>query len=274
MKEVDFTPVPGDVCEEMAKVFPNRRDVAAAFFFSMAKCGSTMLTNAVEHIATEMELPKFHFSRFFWQRSESKRVWWKYDMRDWVTDGVIYYGFRDFPDFVAASKLVQKRRSIFLVRDPRDAVTSHYFSKLYEHPVPGGGKGEVARNYVAARERMKKIGIDEHVVNYAKSFLSHWSRYMDSLPISSGVSKIFRYEDIIYNKFDFLSDAFDHVGIPVPADVVRRAVEKVDIFPEREQVNKRARSVTPGNHREKLRPDTIEKLDAILAKPLTYHGYI
>lgn len=48
----------------------------------------------------------------------------------------------------------------------------------------------------------------------------------------------------------------------------------VDIFPERERVHSRIRSVKPGNHIEKLKPETIERLNVLFAEPLKKHGYL
>ena len=46
-----------------------------------------------------------------------------------------------------------------------------------------------------------------------------------------------------------------------------------DIQPGAENVGGHIRSVTPGNHTEKLRPDTIDRLNEILKEPAKRLGY-
>lgn len=274
MTNVRLAPPSETLYREVEESFPEPIERPAVFFFSMAKCGSTMLTKAVKYCLEARGLPGFHFARFFWERGVVKSKWSRYDLRPFVRDGIVYYGFRSLPHFLAHSSLLQNRKSILLVRDPRDAATSHYFSKLYEHPVPGQGQGPAARKFLMEREKLQNMSIDDHVLRYSKTYLSAWTKYIENLPVQTGHSKIYRYEDIIFNKRAFFRDAFQFLEIDVPEGLIDKIVSKVDVFPQEEQVNKRIRVVKPGNHLEKLKPQTIEKLNELLHAPLNYHGYI
>ena len=275
MPVAELIPAPEGLSEEMAEAFPPpAADLRACFVFSMPKCGSTMLTKATESVMKDMGLPGFHFSRFFWPKGDRKSSWTNYDLRAHVKDGYVYFGFRSVPDFVARAPLLQQRPSIFLVRDPRDAATSHYFSKLYEHPVPGNGTGPAAEKFLREREELAKTEIDDHVVKYANAYLHNWQSYIDVLPLASGLARIYRYEDIVFSKRAFLEEAFGFLGIPATPASLDAAARKVDVFPETEQVDRRVRSVTPGDHRRKLKPETIETMNRLLDAPLRYHGYL
>lgn len=270
-----ITPVPEEIENVIRQNFPVAKDgMPANFWFSMPKCGSTMLTKVLRQVFAGEKIPSFHFSGVFWEKGITRGSWSNYDLRHHMVDGVAYYGFRSLPPFIAKSPLLKNRKSILLLRDPRDAATSHYFSKLYEHPVPGDGTGPAAEKYLRERAKLAEQEIDAHVIDYVRYYMRGWRGYMESLPLKSGNVKIYRYEDIIYHKLDFFREAFDFLELSVRPELLEEAVAAVDIFPTRERIHSRVRSVKPGNHIEKLKPETIEQLNVLLAEPLKKHGYL
>lgn len=270
-----ITPVPAEIESAIQQNFPERKNgMPACFWFSMPKCGSTMLTKVLRQVFASEKIPSFHFSGVFWEKGLTRSSWSNYDLRHHIVDGVAYYGFRSLPPFIAKSPYLKNRKSILLLRDPRDAATSHYFSKLYEHPVPGDGTGPAAEKYLRERALLAAKEIDAHVIDYVRCYMKNWRDYMNHLPMDKGTVKIYRYEDIIYHKLDFFREAFDFLEMPVQPEVLEAAVASVDIFPARERVYKRIRSVKPGNHIEKLKPETIEQLNVLFAEPLKKHGYL
>lgn len=269
----DLTDLPADLRAELEALLPEPADFPACFAFSQPKCGSTMLTNGIRYILEAERLPGFHFPRFFWDRGVPPIVWSRFDLREYYQDGVVYYGFRSMPRHLRNSDILANRRSIFLIRDLRDALTSHYFSKAFEHPAPGGG-GEFAERFRAEKIATQERAIDDHVLEHAPKMLRSWQIYMSSLPTNAENNFVFRYEDIIYRKTPFFKEIFDIFRIPLKAGVLQSVVSRLDIFPDKENVKQRIRSVKPGNHREKLNDDTISTLNDILSEHLRKHRYI
>lgn len=72
-----------------------------------------MLTKAVKYCLEARGLPGFHFARFFWERGVVKSKWSRYDLRPFVRDGIVYYGFRSLPHFLAHSSLLQIEKAFY-----------------------------------------------------------------------------------------------------------------------------------------------------------------
>ena len=65
-----------------------------------------------------------------------------------IVPGRVYGGFRSMPLVFAQSELYRRSRKILLVRDPRDALVSEYFSLAYSHGLPeaeGDGGARASR---------------------------------------------------------------------------------------------------------------------------------
>jgi hypothetical protein len=246
----------------------------AIFVFSIAKSGSTMLNRAFEIICREADVPDTNLPGFFFRAGISRKEWVNYDLGSVITDGYCHRGYRYLPSFLHGHPLLKSRKSVLLLRDLRDAATSQYFSKKYEHPVPGRGKGERAEKFLREREKLQTVSIDEQVFNFARSYVKTWREYVDHLPIEEGLAKVYRYEDQIFEKKAFFRDVLDHFELDVSESIIDEAVAAVDIFPDEERVDKRARVVKPGNHREKLEPKTIDALNEQFREYLTALDYL
>jgi Sulfotransferase domain len=264
-----------DVKRRVAAAIPEARPgLPASFIFSMAKCGSTMLNRAVGQINAEAGIPDTNLPGVFFRLGVSPASWAKMDLRSFFADGHCHRGFRYLPHSLDQHKLLQQRKSVLLLRDLRDAATSHYFSKLHEHPVPGGGQGALAEQFVRDREALAAKSIDDHVVERARIFTKHWRHYMSVLPKDPALVRVYRYEDVIFRKRDFLTELYAFLEIDVSPEIIERAAAEVDVFPEKENVSSRVRVVKPGNYLEKLQPATIETLNAENREFLTAHGYL
>ena len=72
---------------------------------------------------------------------------------------------------------------------------------------------------------------------------------------------------------NFLADIFTHFNIAVESDVLDEVAARNDIRPEVEDISKHIRKGTPGDHVNKLRPETITKLNDIFCETCAFYGY-
>lgn len=180
--------------------------------------------------------------------------------------GIVFAGFRDFPHFLKLD--VTGRQATLLVRDPRDMLVSQYFSLLFSH-VTGPGFEKVS----TLRKKHASTPIDEFVIGNAKIARNWFKNYDDN--IGGANLLLHRYEDIIFDKARFLTEVCAHLGIDTERHraVILDVAQAVDERPAEEDPYKHVRRVTPGDHREKLRPETIERLNEIVGPILDQYGY-
>ena len=82
-----------------------------------------------------------------------------------------------------------------------------------------------------------------------------------------------RYEDVSYDKHSFLREIFEHFGIGVPADIIAEVARQNDIRPKVENEARHIRKGTPGDHMQKLQPQTIATLNDTFRDVAAFYGY-
>ncbi len=85
--------------------------------------------------------------------------------------------------------------------------------------------------------------------------------------------RVFRYEDVIYEKKTWAEEICSHYGWNVTNDQLEAAVAKVDVFPDEERPDQHVRQVHPGNYKQKLRPETIRYIEETCAAEMEFFGY-
>jgi hypothetical protein len=178
-----------------------------------------------------------------------------------------YGGFRDLPwplpDFAAD-------RTILLVRDPRDALTSLYFSVAYSHVPPGTAESpKLLQAFEARRHRARAMAIDDFVLAEADAQARLIKRTLANIPRH----RLYRYEEVIFDKRGWAADMVEYLGLSPPEQLVSTIVARNDVLPSEDAPLEHIRHVTPGDHRDKLRPETIEALDARFARVMKKLGY-
>jgi hypothetical protein len=246
---------------------PSPSDRKSFFAFSLPKAGSTLLMNVLKEICqicqhSIIDLPTHIFTLGIQTPFLSEDV-----NQLWKPEGYAYIGFRilfDSFDFDLSST-----KNIFLIRDPRDMLVSLYFSLRYSHVIPVNR--DRAHPLHKQREDLSIVEINEAILNLAPALKNNFKSYISRLPVNS--TRIYKYEDIIFNKFAWAVDMLDFLQISVKPAQLRQIIRKHDIQPKKENQHVHIRQVTPGNHKKHLTDATIQKLNNIFAAELAYFGY-
>ncbi len=238
-------------------------ELVSAYIFAFVKSGSTLLNNMVEAYCQYISVPTFSlFNTAFDQGVETPDI-----QRDASTffrkSGYIYTGFRHFPAFELD---VTGAPVIWLTRDPRDMLVSRYYSILKSHVIPKG-----MLSLVTYRKEVGKVDINQYAIETAKSYASNFQRYKTMLAGSD--LKVYRYEDVIYNKKDWLTDVVAKLGLQHDSEHTANIAKRFDVIPETENKNEHIRQVHPGDHTKKLTSKTIQELNTILSDFLKYFDY-
>jgi hypothetical protein len=245
---------------------PPRGPAPSFYLFAMHKGGSTLLNDMMGEALNQANIPQINIPEvaFSAGRPECDIL----NPEEFIFQhGYCYRGFREFPPYLRRFDL-SKTKKILLVRDPRDMLISNYFSVKYSHPIPRTGfiKDSLQRE----RETATSTEIDGYCLSQLNFFKSEFEGYEHILGTNI---RIYRYEDVIFNKIEWLRDMLRYLEITLPFEIIGRIAKKHDIRPEAERPNEHIRQVTPGNFRKHLSNATIDKLNREFKEILATYRY-
>jgi len=169
-------------------------------------------------------------------------------------------------------KGIESYSIILHLRDPRDVLVSLFYSHTYNHPRrPGRFNPSEKQRY-----RWDEGGIDAFVIQKAPEFKKRYQSLTSNLFNEKNVVFI-RYEDMVSDYGTWLKhflSAFSHFSVPPKRilKIFRRRTSLADIHQKyikkhennfnisSEDIYRHKRQITPGDHRRKLKEDTIERL--------------
>jgi hypothetical protein len=179
-------------------------------------------------------------------------------------------------------------RVILHVRDPRDVLVSMFYSYCFIHA------GEVPGN-TGYRKKVAEEGIDAFVLAIARecapiypgdygtgagvqdligNVVTRYRTYIDNLLDKPNVTLV-KYEEMVTNFRGWLEKFTAPFPLPDRRGIVEQLVARQhEFFPQRgQEVMAHVRRVTPGDHRKKLKPETIDELNGIFGDVLARLGY-
>ena len=157
---------------------------------------------------------------------------------------------------------------MLLIRDPRDILASAYFSEAFSHTLMPGEAGAWQQ---ANRTAVRRLSINCFVIQRAPDILQRFDSYRPLL--TNPGTRLFRYEDVVYSKEEWIEEMLDHLDLSLDRARVRKIVPLVDHRPPVEDPAAHVRQVKPGDHRAKLRPSTIAALDSVFRDVLSRFEY-
>lgn len=237
----------------------------------LPKAGSTLLHGMMEQMADEAGLTYFALAQKMYTSGVLPPQVPAEATKLFVPQGYLFGGFRGVPPEVALPTWASGK-TILLVRDPRDMLTSLYFSQAYSHRPPGGEEDGAARQqFDKQRAEAQAMPIDDFALERFKRIVALYRQIGRKL---QGVKhKTYRYEDVIFDKANWLKDIIKTLELSVSDDWIAANVAKFDVIPDEERPDKHVRRVTPGDFKEKLKPETIAKLDRAFADIYESYGY-
>ena len=257
----------GDGTEVAFEIGP-AADIESFFVFSMHKTGSTLLNEMLVDVCRIANVPIFSPEQIEFRNGLplgeldlSVQSWFR-------RPGYCFSGFRTFPKYLEGVDLTPIRK-IFLIRDPRDMVVSRYYSTKISHPIASGELGEKMKEL---RERVASMGVDEYCLWYSNIISFQFTDYAKN--IFDANLKVCRYEDVIFEKRKWLADTLEYAGIKILDSQIHEVADKHDVVPDVEDETKHIRRVIPGDHKNKLKPETIEQLNIIFADMLKRFNYV
>jgi hypothetical protein len=189
--------------------------------------------------------------------------------------------------FVPTAALVNAT-AILHLRDPRDVLTSMFFSYCFMHA------GEI-EPHTGYRKEVAEAGIDKFVLDmvdenfdryrgdygigsrykkYVGNVYNRYARYLSEL-VGKPHTVLVSYEEMVLEFASWLRRLLAAFALADPdatyAFVAERHAESVKA--QEEDIWSHKRKVTPGDYKEKLKPETIAKLNERFSAVLDSLGY-
>ncbi len=244
------------------------------FVLAVRKCGSSVLNSMIADMARANGRHYLDIAGQFYHANIPERAW-RHDPASCklLVAGQVHGGFRAMPLIFADHPIYVAARKILLVRDPRDALVSEFFSNAYSHALPrAGGGGGAARDMLALREAALRASVETYALRRAGPLNHTFMEYRDAL--ADPLIRVFRYEEVILAKRAWVRDIASHLGWEEPNEAfIEGMMAWADVVPEAERPEQFVRRVLPGDHRIKLNPAVIARVDEIMRPSLRLFGY-
>ena len=207
------------------------------------------------------------------------------DPANWIEDGACIAPVRAMPRGIDSSVL-DNYKIILHLRDPRDVLTSMFFSYCFIH------SGEEAVN-TGMRKEVSEKGIDAFVIKVSTdkvpimlygtgdetTILSRYQDYISMLLGRKNVTLV-HYEEMVSDFRSWITRVSQPFILKDSTKVIDALCLKYEgSFKPRSVQNgeevllDHKRKVTPGDYLDKLKPETIEKLNTIYKDILEKLGY-
>lgn len=172
--------------------------------------------------------------------------------------------------YVSKMPILSKMKLIIQVRDPRDCLTSAYFSFKASH-IPPEDPAKLAE-FMERREKLQNTDIDQYVLSEVHSYITRMNVLKD-LIADHDDALVLTYEEMVTDTDSWLAKVSDFIEQPLTDDLLSRLGETINFTVNKEDVSQHKRQVTPGDHKRKLKPETIAEMSDRLREQLDYFGY-
>ena len=248
-------------------------DIDSVFFLSVHKSGSTLLNNMIRAACDMLGHEFVDIQSFFFNNGVSDADIPAETSRIFKPKGYVYSGFRYFPHQYQIPCL-NDCKLIVLIRDPRDAVVSQYFSLSKSHPLPGKNiDDKLYRHMVEQREKALAADINEFALREIGGFVKKLDTYSDLLK-THPAARLFQYEEVIYLKKKWLLSMLSFLGWKMQPGQPMQLANRFNVVPKAEDASKHIRQVHPQNYMTKLSPETIAEINRTHAATLLRFHYI
>lgn len=240
----------------------------SAISLSMPKAGSSIC----DLILTDFYIERgFEIDRIALQVPKSPRsepeIFTSY--QDKIKPEGAYYGVAR-GKYVSDMTVLRNMRLFVQVRDPRDCLTSAYFSFSKSHKPPRDpAKLEAFR---ARQEKIRDTTIDTYVCQNANDYRDRLRRLRQIVQASPD-ALLLTYEEMVQATDEWLAKIADHTGQPLTSALQARLGNKIDFTVDKEDPKRHKRQVSPGDHARKLSAETISAINEILQHEMQFFGY-
>lgn len=189
--------------------------------------------------------------------------------QDHMQPNGVYYGMARGP-YVKDMPALAGLRLVVQLRDPRDCITSAYFSYAKSHVPPKDP--ERRKIFEARRQNLQQKTIDDFARDSAANYRMRMQVLSDLLA-GHPDALVLKYEEMVTDTDAWLNRIATFLDVPMTDALRAKLAEKGDFSTSGEDTSKHKRQVTPGDHARKLTPETIAELNRVLGPVMERFDY-
>lgn len=235
-------------------------------FFTVHRCASQYIKSVFKQLTEGSTTTFMDIGSYLWKGgriySTSREIYKKH--------GYIYgpfYGMDKEELWVPIPNL-NDFKVLLILRDPRDVLTSYYFHHLFEQYI-----NPARQEFIKARsEKASRKTIDEWVCEMLPVFKGRYITYLEMFGKKPDVL-LLRYEDMLTNFNNWLVDLVRFTNLKPSEKILNSIVKNANFSVKKEDVKSHKRQVTPGDHKRKLKKETIEIMNSELNEILKELNY-
>jgi hypothetical protein len=171
------------------------------------------------------------------------------------------YVYGPFGGMVEGIPEMEHYRILLVLRDPRDVLTSGFFSMGHSHRMPPTMSDKHAQ-FRELRSHARGTSIDHYVICESPHVKANYQRYIDRLLEPGYEVALLKYEDMILDFPKWLNQLEIACEFETSSRLRERLVNEAQRAASRkERIDSHARQRIPGDHRRKLRAETVSELN-------------
>ncbi len=182
------------------------------------------------------------------------------------------YLYTTFGGMIEGISNIENYRTIVMIRDPRDVLVSAYYSYSKSHAIPQSPIKAI--EFRKLRSKIIAQGIDDYVIEMSKNSQQSMQKYINLQRSYSSVCAL-RYEDMIADFPTWLDKLLTHCQWQISSVLRDQLINEAEQAERKksEDTTSHRRQVVPGDHKRKLKNETIKYLNEYLAEELYKFGY-
>lgn len=181
------------------------------------------------------------------------------------------YLYTVFGGLVEGIPNLEAYRTVIMVRDPRDVLVSGFYSYAYSHAAPRSE--EKMDEFEEWREFVQNLTLDEYVVEISRNLRDRLQKYLGVTAVHPQVC-VLKYEEMIADFPTWLDRLLTCCQLEISSHLRQELIDEARRSRQKkEEISQHRRQVTPGEHLQKLKPETIDYLNEYLADVLEGFGY-
>lgn len=248
-------------------------DINSVFFMSVHKSGSTLMNNMIRAACQMLDYEFVDIQSHFFNTGVADRDIPAETSEIFKPKGYVYSGFRYFPNQYDIPCL-NDCPLVVLVRDPRDAVVSQYFSLSKSHPMPGkDADDKLLKHMEEMRAATLASDINEFALREIGGFVKKLETYSEILKTHPR-ARLFQYEEVIYMKKKWVLAILSFLQWQMKPGQPMNLANRFNVVPKAEDASKHIRQVHPQNYMAKLSPETINEINKTYSATLARFHYV